>query len=275
MSEEQLQSDGQAASEFQVETNFDVDQNSPADPQTGSDLAPEQTNETETQESSGFQEAINKQHKKYRDEERLRIAAEHRAADSDRQLQEMQATQNAPSDIPEMPDQFDENYEQKLAERDRIVREQATFDAQKQYAQNQQHAAQQAAQQQRTQRINDQFQGYNKRANDLGINTQELQAAGNIVGSAGISEDMQVAIINDPDGPLITKFLAANPLEIDAIRNMDPYSAAMHIERNVRSKAVALKPKLSNANAPPTAINGGGADPDRSKFPMTGGATFE
>lgn len=245
-------------------------------PNEDSDLATgaETTDEKNEDSNAAVQQAINKQHRKYRDEERRRLDVETQLAESNRRLAEIETAKNKPVDIPEMPDSYDEDYEARIRERDSAIQRNAAYEAQQQYVTQQQQAQQQLAQQQQLEQINTKVSDYVKRATELGINSQELQEAGNEVGRYQLPEDVTLAILTDKDGPLITKYLAANPLECDSIRNMSSFEAAMHIERNVRAKAVELKPKTSNTPDPATNISGGGVDPEAGKYKHLEGVTY-
>ena len=98
------------------------------------------------------------------------------------------------------------------------------------------------------------------------------QAAGAIVGQFGIDDSLVQYILEDDHGPLITKYLSQNVTELDALRHLHPTMAAVRIATLIKSKAVALKPKYTNA-----------PDPIRRPMPSSAqvkpkgpkGATFE
>jgi hypothetical protein len=250
--------------------------------ESGAELATETetTEQTQTPEQiqaakdRRVQDAINKQHKKYRDEERKRIQIENQLKESQKKLQEFES-QNAVIDIPEMPDPYDDDFEQKVRERDNLIQQKAAFEAQQSYALQQQQAQQQQQQMQEQQKLDEQAIKYAKRAAEMGISSQELQQAGNVVAEYQLPDTIVMGILNDPEGGLITKYLASNPLEIDNIRQLDPFSAATYINQNVRPKAAELKPKTSNTPQPASTVSGGGADPDGDRYWAIKGAKFE
>jgi hypothetical protein len=274
---EELQND--SAIEFD---ETEVTQEAVENPETGSELATEaaettaseseQTNDGEVNQDA-INRAINRKHFEKMEEKRRADALEAELAEFKRKEQE--SLQQSVNNTPEMPDPYDADFEVKLRERDQAIRNAERFAYQQQLQQQEQAARQQQAQQEQLKDVQDALKTYDKRALEAGMTTEELQQAGNLVGSYGVPDSLQLAIVKDPDGPLITKYLAANPSEIESIKNLDPYSAAMHIERNLRAKAVALKPKASSTPAPATDIRGSGADPDAGKFKLSAGATFE
>ena len=112
---------------------------------------------------------------------------------------------------------------------------------------------------------------YSERAEKLGIKAEELQAAGNQVAQFGIQDGVAQFILESEMGPLITTYLANNPLELDAVRQMNPMQAAVHIETSVKEKAAALRKKVSPPPQPTDTPTGIGAQPDRGGV----GITFE
>jgi len=249
--------------------------------ENGADLATASESEHEQQpkvdeeaaKQEAIQKTINKKHFEAKDAERKLEAANKQIADFQAQQREQMAAQVG--NIPPMPDPFDDDFDEKVKQRDDALIAQANFNTQNQTFQQQQKFNQQQAQQLKQEQLQTQIQTYNARTKELGISTDELQAAGNTVAQYGISDDLTMAILADSDGPLITKYLAANTQELINLSSMNPLQAAMHIERNVREKAALLKPKTSNTAAPTTDFKGAGADTDAGKFPLTKGAKFE
>ena len=87
----------------------------------------------------------------------------------------------------------------------------------------------------------------------------------------GISDDVTLHILNDDKGPMITKYLAQNPLALDELHGMSPMQAAIHIENVVKPSAVSSK-NTTNAPPPSTNLDGGGSPPSE-RGPK--GAKFE
>ena len=81
-------------------------------------------------------------------------------------------------------------------------------------------------------------------------------------------------ILQDTDGPLITKHLAANPQDGYQLASMSPYSVGQFLD-GIKTKASALKPRTSNAPEPASKVSGSAVDPNANRFPLTKGATFE
>lgn len=226
---------------------------------------------TEEEKEAKRQAAFNKQYGKNKQLERQLEAAEARNL-------ELQQSQQA--ELPEVgnyPQEFDydtdEEYKTAKASfmdnalaRDRVLQNQNAANA----AQQQQNAI---IAQQRQEKFNTDLQSYTDSAKKHGIDAQELQQAANAVQSYGMTEDLSLAILGDADGPLLTKYLAANPQEVSTLVNMNPYAAGSYLA-NLKSKAAILKPKTSSTPKPSTDISGSGGEPDRDS-PLIKGATFE
>ena len=236
---------------------------------SGADLEPDSDDAHEQTQQDGAQAAINKQHKKYREEERRA----NELAEQNRQLQE-QLLQHQPAEpsIPKAPDPFDDNYELLIHERDKAIEAKAAYDAnQNLINQQRQYQAQQQQQQQQAE-ITTKLETYTSRAKAAGISEAKLQEAGNTVATFGISDNVVMAILDDQDGPLITQYLAGNPMEADSLRHMTDYQAAMFIHNKVRPQAAKFKPKTTNAPSPANRLQGNGVDPDNGKYKNLKGA---
>ncbi|MCK5609439.1 hypothetical protein KAR91_46630, partial [Candidatus Pacearchaeota archaeon] len=132
--------------ELQSEDNTDASQNETdeiiVDPPEGSELAPdaEKPAEKDSEEDPTIA-VINKKHFEKMQAERERDAVQLKLDDSNRQLEELQGKQNQPVPIPEMPDQYDDDFDAKLKQRDEAIRRNAEITAQVAVnTQNQQNA---------------------------------------------------------------------------------------------------------------------------------------
>jgi len=272
---EQLQSDDPIFEHDEyveeVENEEVTEANEPSDLATDSDEEHEE-NPIDSEKQVN-QDAINKRisQKHFEAEQAKREAAEYK-----RKLDEYEAQnrQQAPQ-VMERPDPFDDDYDTKVAAYEESIKNNVRYE----YEQNvqSQYAQQQQAEQQRKQgeEINKKAQIYTERAKAFGIDTQELQQAGQLVTSYGLSEDVAMHILDDEQGALITKHLAANYNDAEKILSMPPIQAALYIERAIKPKLAALKPRKTNAPPPATKVNGGGGDKDAGKYNYIGNAKFE
>tara|TARA_R110002096_G_scaffold136233_2_gene288666 strand:- start:156 stop:968 length:813 start_codon:yes stop_codon:yes gene_type:complete len=258
-----------------IDSEIIADHEDGADLATDSDEVHEDTPhvDEEAVKQEAIQKTINKKHFEAKE-------AERKLKDAEKQILEFQTKEREQyaakvGTIPDMPDPFDDDYDVKMKQRDEAIIAQANFNQVNQNFQQQQQHQQQQVQAEKQQQLQTQMQAYNTRTKELGISQEELQAAGNTVAQYGISDDLTMAILADSDGPLLTKYLAANPTELSDLSGMNPLQAAMHIERNVRAKATALKPRTTNAPKPSDNLRGKGAKPANDKYKHISGAKFE
>jgi multidrug efflux pump subunit AcrB len=174
-------------------------------------------------------------------------------------------------DVPSMPDPYDEDFAQKVAARDKALTNAAAWDMRQAMAEHQRLEQATRQQQEQQQALSRSVETYSKRATAFGIKADELAAAGQAVANYGISQDLASFILADDKGPLITAYLARNPLELDALQGMSPLQAAVHIATNIKARAAASR-GISSAPEPPTVLGTGGV-PKREPGPK--GARYE
>lgn len=242
-----------------------------AKPEEGSDLAPDTPEGEEKdagqdgkQDESGqdkVQQAINKQHRKYREEERAHQETQ-RELEAARQELAKARGQDVEPEIPPLPDQYDEDYQEKIQAREAALTAHAEWKGrQSAYAEqeaNQQREAHFAAQQE----LATMADGYAKRAKELGVNGESLQKASEVVTQYGVPDDLVRLLLQDEDGPLMTQYLATDIPMLDKLARMPAMQVGQFIEREVRPKADGLRPQSSDAPAPPETLGGAGPGAD-------------
>lgn len=206
-----------------------------------------------------FNDVIGKKTLKHRQKERelqeQNEALQKQLSDTQAQLPQ----QTRPED-PAAIDPFDDDLESKTAIRDSVIREQARFDAETAYRQQQDAHSAQLKQQQDQQAYAKSAQAFIERASKLGVSQQELQAAGNTVVQFGLDQTVQQHILLDDQGPLITKYLADNPQEMLSLNGLTPVQAGIFIETQIKQKAIASGTKQPpSAPDPANHLKGGGA----------------
>lgn len=217
-----------------------------------------------------FNDAVGKKVFKLREKEREAEALR-------RRLEELEAKipQQGRPQVPESPDPFalsDVEYRQKLVQRDRAIREAAAWEAQQQALQWQRQQAQFEQQQRQQERQQAEVMAYADRAKKLGVAAAELQEAGTLVAGYGIDPALVEMILADDHGPLLTKYLAKNQLELERLVQMPVTMAAVRLATDLKSKAVAMKPKVTKTPDPLNQPRNSGVSP-KPRGPS--GATFE
>lgn len=181
--------------------------------------------------------------------------AERKAEKLERELQELKAKlpEETKPVIPPLPDPFslsETEYRAKIAEREEAIRRSAAYEARQESLQKQTQEARQQAENARLEAQMRKVQSYSQRAVQLGITADELQVAGNTVAQFGMDDSLVELILDDKDGPLITKYLSKNIAELEALRSLPPAYAAVRIATDIKQKASALKPKVNPAPDP-------------------------
>ncbi len=218
------------------------------------------------------QQDVNRQHKKFRDEERAKAKEAGRADAAEKELEELKA-KTSEVVIPPVPDRYSETYEADIKERDNAIAAQA-----------EQHAANDVAVAERKKKDDargaEEDKALTKRVADFdsnmvshGLNPAETKTAADAVIGYGISTAFQDVLLEDPDGPLFVQYLAANPVELEEMDRMSVFQLVNHMNGDIRQKALLLKPKTSNAPDPPPHLKGGGAPEQREDWEK--GAQYE
>lgn len=211
------------------------------------------------------------------DKVRKQREAERKAEKLERELTEMRSKlpeQTRPV-IPPLPDAYaldEKEYKAKMVEREEAIRRQVSFDAKQESAQRQAEQARQDADSAKAEATAKKAQSYTQRAVQLGITPEELQVAGNTVGQFGIDDALVELILEDDQGPLITKYLSRNIADLESLRGVSPARAAVMIATSIKQKASALKPKVNPAPDPVESPRQSGST-KRDRGPR--GATYE
>ena len=204
------------------------------------------------------QKDVNTQHKRFRDEERGRIKQKERADRLQKKLDELEAERNH-VEIPPIPDRYDDKYQEKLELRDAAIRKQAENDAQAQRVEAERKKQQETAQAESDAALQERVKQFDKNMVDHGLNPADTKAAADQLVEYGLSEHLEDALLDDPDGPLFVQYLAQNPVELDGLASMTAYQLVRHLDGDIRQRAQLLKPKTSDAPPPPDVPDGGGA----------------
>ena len=208
------------------------------------DSEPEQTENTEERRPNKLQERLDKlTAEKYE--------AKRRADELEAKLKAIEAQKPVITDDiqpPEIPeDTWDteamRKYHRDMIQYQRKLAEQAA----RQTLNSAETEKRQAMQQQQQGEI---VRTFAKRAIQSGVDIEQLQQAGTALANAGMAQDLQLLILEDEAGPLITMHLAKNPELANELLSMSPAKAAVKIATQVKAEAVKAKPKVSKAPDP-------------------------
>ena len=237
------------------------------------DLAPSEPEVAEENtDVDATQKAINKQHRKYREEERKRQAVEKELAELRASMPSQQ--EQAAVVVPPLPDAWEDDYELKMQQRDIALLDNARVNAANQEQQGRQQAIAQELQEKEQRALNERSTAFSTRAQADGFKDSDLNSASQIVAAAGITPDVASYLLDDDSGHLMVAYLADenNSIELYDLARSNPVQAGAKLSA-IKAKATQLKRKHSKAPAPASAPRGKGSPPvDRYEMP---GATFE
>ena len=215
--------------------------------------------ENHDEKSNSFQDRINKVTvDKY--------AEQRRANELQNELEKLKANQNSAEiaqssvDIelksPEMPeDIFDEEAMRKYhAETSEYNRKVASSEAKAALEYQQQNQLKKQQEQKQQEVINT----YASNALRDGVDIEKLKVAEKTVMDSGISGELANYLLSEPNGGKIVAFLHDNPETLHDIARMDPISAGIKIQSEIKPVVTSSTSNLSSAPAPHTEVRGGG-----------------
>ena len=244
--------------------NSDHEDGEESDLATDSDTEHEEKPEPSQKEN--VQKVIDRKH-------REKMEAERRAEAAEARLREFESKQQQYE--PEVPQLSDFPDSEEVAEYNEKLRARIRWETEQSYHQQEYQRRQQEAASTKQAEFAKKGETYTERAKSLGVSSKELAAAGATVASYNLSEDIVMGILDDKEGALITTYLANNPLDIENLKSLSPYKAALYMETNIRPKLAARRPKKTNAPAPATRVEGRATDPDSKRYTQIKGAKFE
>jgi len=213
-----------------------------------------------------FDKVIGEKTFKAREAERKAEAAEAKLRELEAQLPK----ENRPS-IPALPDPYDADYSQKIAARDEAIKAAAAFDAKQELVKHQQQTVQRQRVEAQQAELYKSAATYKERSDKLGIPPADLQNAANALSTYGITEDLTKFLLKDDQGPLMTMFLARNPVDLERMSGLSPLEMGHYIASEIKPKLAAVKPRTQAP--PPADVLDGGGSPRQERGPK--GATFE
>ena len=216
------------------------------------------------------QKDVNVQHKKYRDQERLTVKEQKRA---DELQAKLDAVKPAEVVVPPAPDPYSETYQADIEARDAAIVAKTAQDAANERAADAQKQKEEARAAEEQTALQQRVAGFESNITAHGLKPDEIKVAADAVIGFGINTVFQDVLLDDPDGPLLVKYLQENPVEADAMNRMSVMGLVNHINGDVRAKALLLKPQTSTAPEPPITLEGGGAPETKETWEQ--GAKYE
>jgi len=271
-------------SELQDQVTFDsVDETEVID----SDLAPdmpeteEQNIETETAEEpegvvddvvtegpNGYRKSINKKHFQLKETERELEASRRENAELRAQIQ---PEIKGPVEVPPLPDNWENDYEVKISQREEAIRQNAHFQAMQSIHQKEEAKRQQQLEAERAKHVESVLESFNRNVKKIGLSESKIEeAADKLAKYGGADAEMANFLLTDAEGPLLIAYFAADLESFDELMSLPPMQRGQRISE-YKQKAGVLRPKQTNAPDPAPSL--GGKAPSRERGPE--GATYE
>ena len=204
------------------------------------------------------QKDVNVQHKKFKCEERDKIAAEQRSDSLQQELDDLKGKQ-AVVEISPLPDKYSDTYDADMVTRDEQIVAKAEQDAGTARQAEVRKEKDEARLTEEAAAIKENIAVFDANMVTHGLNPVAMKKAADTVIDYGISDTFQDILLEDPDGPLFVQYLADNPVELEEMNRMSTLQLVNHLNGDIRAKASLLKPQTSAAPDPPVTLKGGGA----------------
>ena len=259
---ETVQTDGQEDTPIVEETQQEV---------TTPESEPEKTEDPNSPDK--IQQKLAESEFKRRQQRRELEDAQKRLADVERAQRE--AEMGKRPEVPEMPDPYDDDYQSKMAARDKALTDAAAWDARAETQKQLEQQSQQALLNQQQQVLAEATNEYEKRGIEAGITQSEMDAHADrfLQPDMGATKDEIVFVLQDAAGPQIAKYLAENPIEANAFASMPSGPARLvHLATQIKEKAQASRVETTKAPDPVPSIDGAGG---RTEDPHLKGAIFK
>lgn len=175
--------------------------------------------------------------------------------------------------IPDLPDQFADDFAGKMKLRDEAMVAQTAFDANERAESQTALNNQQAQHNQRIQDHQTSVTGYFDTAEKLSIDKNELLQANTNLINMGLPMETQNRLLTLPNGPQIAMFLAKNPIEASNLASMGVQDAAVAMATDLTTKASKMFSVPDNLPTDPVETLKGGGAREGDKGPK--GATYE
>ena len=217
------------------------------------------------------QSEVNRIFKRYKTEESARKQVESEFQDTKSKLLELEQ-ERAKNIIPPMPDQYSEDFDERIKEREEAIRLAAQQDRD---IEHEKQAQSQLTEQSESERIASQTEMvkiFDNNMYNLGLNPIEMVDAGKRIADHGITQELEDTLLKHPAGPLMVKYLDENPMVLDEYSRMTTGDLVTNIPE-LSQKASLLKPQTSKAPDPPDTLSGGGVP--ELEDPALKGVTWE
>ncbi len=195
-------------------------------------------------------------------------------------LKAAQVSNEKPPAIPDFPDD-DLRYSDPAAfraaitARDEAIAERAAWKARQSIVSERETETRTQQATQRQSQHEEIVTGYIEGGLKSGISEVRMQANEQVLAKHSLNPDLAEYLYSDEHGAKLVDYLARNPDQLAELSRLPPTRAAVKIEREIRAKALARKPHVTNAPDPVAPTRGGGKPLGDEWDKLAAGATFE
>ncbi len=220
------------------------------------------------------QKDINKQHKKFRDEERGHVKTQAELDSVNKELADLKA-QSVDTTIPPLPDKYAEDFDQQMQVRDDAIKRSTAHDAEQTRLEDASKEKEKEQTDQQESVLREQISTFDANMVQIGLNPAETKAAATTIADYGVTDVLQEILLTDEEGPLMVHYLASNPVQLEELNGMSALQLVNYLTTEVKPKASLLRPKTSEAPDPPITLSGGGVKETQNQLPNDNTYTLE
>lgn len=175
-------------------------------------------------------------------------------------------------EVPELPNPRDHDFAEKIEARDKALKAQIEWDAAERARSESELKAQQDLIAEQNKKAVKTLQTFAKNADDLNISEDELRNSMQTLADNKCPDSAVMYLLDEPTGPQISKYLAQNPDQIEALQGLTPQQVAVKIATEIKPRAMESRPNKKPAPEPAETLKGTGAR-EGQRGPE--GATYE
>lgn len=206
------------------------------------------------QQQEVFNDVVGKKVAAQREAERKADEAIRRAEQAEAKLREIEAPERPV--VPPLPDPYDDDYEQKVAQRDAAIAAQVKWDDEQELQQRQSVQAREDAMRKQVEANNAIATAFVEKGDRSGFTETQLDTAVGRILDHGVMGPKARHLMTHESGPEMTMFLAKNPMEADKVGQMSEMEAAVYLETQILPK---VRKSRKPVDVPPEVVDTPGA----------------
>lgn len=202
----------------------------------------------ETPAPNGYEKRINTLTKRLRE-------AERQLKQNSGSQKVTEAIESKAPTVPDLPDPnlaFDDKaeYQRQVQAYNEALRQEAEWKAEQKIIQKEQQRKREESEQAQINAKRKLVTDYVNNGAKVGLSAEQMYQNEQVLSEVGMSAELAAELYADENGPRIVDYLAKNYDELSNLAGLPLAQAVRKIEREIRSKALNSKPKVTNAPDP-------------------------